>query len=96
MNYQALSKHNISGSIWESAEIGDHYYRVDVIWSHLMPKLSNLSEIAESVLVVPHSNAREERVLSIIRMNKIECRPRFNLGRSLIPPCKQRQTCWNY
>lgn len=57
MSYQALSKHNIPDSIWESAEIGDYYYRMDVIWSHLMPKLSNLSEIAGSVLVVPHSNA---------------------------------------
>ena len=57
MNYQALSKHNIPDSIWESAEIRDYYYRMDVIWSHLMPKLSNLSEIAGSVLVVPHSNA---------------------------------------
>ena len=36
-----------------------------------------------SVLVIPHSNAGEERAFSIIRKNKTEFQSRLSLGRSL-------------
>ena len=40
---------------------------MDVIWGYLRAKLPLLSEIALCVLIVPHSNAGEERIFSMIR-----------------------------
>ena len=56
---------------------------MDVIYGHLKPKLPHFSKIAESELVVTHSNSSEERVFSIIWKNKTELRSRLNLGKSL-------------
>ena len=64
-------------------DIDDKEYRMDVIWGYLKAKLPLLSEIALSVLVIPHSNAGEERVFSMIRKNKTEFRSRLQLGGSL-------------
>lgn len=54
------------------------YYRMDVIWNYLssvrLPDGSlcfpRLLKIAKLVLVIPHSNAEEERLLSLVRKNK--------------------------
>ena len=62
LDYQALSNHDFLCNIWESAELSDNGHRTDVTWGHLKPKLPFLSKIAESALVVPHSNASEVRV----------------------------------
>ena len=58
-------------------------YRMNVIWGYLKPWLPHLGEIAESLLVIPHSNASEEGVFSIIRKNKTEFRSRLELRLSL-------------
>ena len=55
------------------------HYRVDVLWYFIaqlkLPESSNyrfkyLPLIAEIVLVIPHSNAGQERLFSIVRKNK--------------------------
>ena len=56
---------------------------MDVIWGFLKEKFPRLTEIALSVLVIPHSNPSEERVFSVIRKNKTEFRSRLQLGASL-------------
>ena len=88
LDYQAFSNHDIPENIWESAKISDNGHQMDVIWDHLKAKFPYLSKIAESVLVVPHSNSIEERVFLIIWKNKTEFRSRLNLAKSLtvFPP----------
>ena len=51
----------------------------------LKTTLPNLSQIAIAVLVIPHSNAREEDIFSIVRKKKTEFRSLLDLGRSLNP-----------
>ena len=57
--------------------------RMDVIWGYLGHKFPDLAAIALTVLTVPHSNAAEERVFSVIRKNKNEFRARLKLSGSL-------------
>ena len=83
MDYPSLTKEEISPETWENAKVGDGSFRMDVVWGFLKTILPIFSEIAMSVLVIPHSNAGEERVFSIIRKNKTEFRSRLSLGRSL-------------
>ena len=55
------------------------YFRMDVIWAYLMSLKNNggflafelLSKVAKVVLVIPHSNAGEEHVFSLIKQNKM-------------------------
>jgi len=42
-----------------------------------------LSLIAKLVLVIPHSNAGEERVFSMVRKNKTSFRPNLGLDKTL-------------
>ena len=51
----------------------------------LKTTLPNLSQIAIAVLVIPHSNAREEDIFSIVRKKKNEFRSLLDLERSLNP-----------
>ena len=57
------------------------HYRVDVLWWHIanlkipgtnVPRFSHLFKVAEIVLVLPNSNAEEERLFSIVRKNKTD------------------------
>ena len=43
----------------------------------------NLSKVAKLVLTIPHSNAEEERVLSLVRMNKPDYLSRLKLDGTL-------------
>ena len=73
----------------ESDFIG--YYQMDVIWAHLKSRrnpdgflrFSKLTMIANLVIILPHSNAEEKRVISMIRKNKTAFRPRLNLDGTL-------------
>ena len=56
------------------------HYRVDVLWWHIaslklpgtsVKRFKHLTKLAEIVLVIPHSNAEEERPFSIVRKNKM-------------------------
>ena len=66
-------------------------YRMDVIWSFLRTlknidgKLifERLSKVALLVLTLPHSNASEERVFSLINKNKTKFRPSLKLDGTL-------------
>ena len=65
---------------------------MDVIWAFLgvlknhdgcKLRFPNLSKIARLVLVLPHSNAGEERVFSMIRLNKTPYRSCLGLDGTL-------------
>ena len=52
---------------------------MDIIWAYLSRRKSpdgcslrfpNLAKIAQLILVLPHSNAGEERIFSMVRLNK--------------------------
>lgn len=69
------------------AETSDGRYRADVIWNfigHVMKRpdgqsrFPRLSNTALLVLTIPHSNAAEERVFSLIRKNKTAFRPNLD------------------
>ena len=46
-------------------------------------KFSKLQQLAKSVLVIPNSNASEERVFSMVRKNKTPFRPSLGLEGTL-------------
>ena len=45
------------------------YHRMEVIWAHLTPKLPQVNNIVLFLLTIHHSNAAEERTLSMIGKN---------------------------
>ena len=64
--------------------------RMDIIWGYLgnlkvndYPRYKNLSKLAKLILVLPHSNAEEERAFSIIRKNKTCFRGNLDINRTL-------------
>ena len=82
ISYQSFTREQISSDILKKAEVSDGSYRMNVVWGFLRTALPNLSQIA-MVLVIPHSNAGEERIFSIVRKNKTKFRSRLELRRSL-------------
>ena len=87
LEYQALMNDDITQSIWNETLIQDtsqtEHHRMDMVWGNLRQRFPLLSEVALSILVIPHSNDADERVFSIIRKNKTEFRSRLELGNSL-------------
>lgn len=84
--YQLMEDNEIPQDIWDTATMKEnekHYYRMDILWHFLstlkMPDSSlcfgRLAKVAKLVLVIPHSNAEEERVFSMVRKNKTAFRP---------------------
>ena len=78
--------------MWQEAKVKVddeiRYVRIDVLWNHIFNmkvigstelKFSKLQQLAKSVLVIPNSNASEERVFSMVRKNKIPFRPSLGL-----------------
>lgn len=68
------------------------HYRMDVLWWHISnlnvpgtatKRFPCLQKLAELVLVLPHSNAGEERLFSIVRKNKTESRASLKLEGTL-------------
>lgn len=85
--YQLMEDSKIPDNIWDTATVkeedGKCYYRMDILW-HFLSKLKmpdgsccfgRLAKVAKLVLVIPHSNAEEERVFSMVRKNKTAFRP---------------------
>ena len=82
VDYQLLREEDIPQTIWDKAKVeafeedGDTYYRMDVLWHYTLKsgdgrqRFKRLSKIAMLVLTIPHSNADEERVFSMVRKNK--------------------------
>ena len=75
----------------ENEEKSSSSFRMDVIWGYLSSlKLGNgshnfggISDVAKTVLILPHSNAGEERVFSLIRKNKTAFRPSLQVDGTL-------------
>lgn len=98
VDYQTLSKEDIPESVWnEASEVVDAqgvvlFWRMDIIWGHLaqmkLPgtgilRFPQLANVAQVVLTIPHSNAGEERVFSIIRKIKRDDRGMLQLEGTL-------------
>ena len=89
VDYQMLQDDDIPSDIWERATIAVDegtsvtHHRMDVIWNHLSSmkapdstlRFYRLCQIAKLVMVIPHSNAQEERVFSMVQKNKTSFRP---------------------
>ena len=79
----------------ENEEKSSSSFRMDVIWGYLSSlklgngshKFGGISSVAKTVLILPHSNAGEERVFSLIRIlirkNKTAFRPSLQVNCTL-------------
>ena len=97
VEYVLLEERDIPQSVWESAKesLEDEkqtFVRMDVIWAFLSSmktpdgcnlRFPNLSKVARLILLLPHSNAGEERVFSLIRLNKTPYRSSLGLDGTL-------------
>ena len=68
------------------------YYRMDILWGYLGSikdqvtgqfKYKMIANVAILVLTIPHSNADEERVFSLVRQNKTDFRRSLSLDETL-------------
>ncbi len=85
--FQLMNDSDIPQDVWEKATVVEDeehtYYRMDIVWHYISTlrapdnalRFSRLSRIAMLVLIIPHSNAQEERVFSMVRKNKTAFRP---------------------
>ena len=95
LDYQLIEKNEIPNELWDSATVKvdetQKYYRMDMIWNCLssmtnpdgIPRFSRLTRVAKLVLILPHSNASEERVFSMVTKNKTTFRPNLKLDGTL-------------
>lgn len=93
LNYQLLPSATIPKSVKESANLEDKDpHRVDVLWGYLKgmkePGTNDLLfgllfKVAEVVMTIPHSNAGEERIFSLINKNKTPSRSSLKLDGTL-------------
>ena len=85
--YQLLEESDIPQHVWNDATVVEEkdkkYHRMDILWCYLSTlrdpdgtlRFRRLSSVATLVLVIPHSNAEEERVFSMVRKNKTAFQP---------------------
>ena len=94
LRYQLLEESDIPEHVWESALVVDGetwFHRMDMIWTYLKNKrdpdgtfsFEKLAQVALLVLTLPHSNAEEERVFSMVTKNKTKFRPNLKLDGTL-------------
>ena len=93
LNYQLLEAEDISKQVKESAGLDDDDpHRIDVLWGYLrnikVPGTNTLEfdllfKVAQTVMTIPHSNAGEERVFSLINKNKTPSRSSLQADGSL-------------
>eukprot|EP00731_Ephydatia_muelleri_P033141 Em0025g97a len=111
-DYQLLMHNAIPSDVWNKAvtDEDEHttYHRMDIVWHHLSslkapdgnPRFNRLSKIAKVVLVIPHSNAQEERIFSMVRKNKTCFRPNLDpkgtLSSILTVKLATKQECHQY
>jgi hypothetical protein len=120
VDYIILEDTDISQSVWEEATLQENdddmnakRIRMDVIVAHLSGmtapgsnslRFPRLSRVLQLIMIIPHSNADEERVFSLIRKNKTCFRPNLDPDITLqnlimvklaIPkPCQDYETRW--
>ena len=86
---QSLGETDIPQYIWYAwiVRLDDKsklkYHRMDMVWGHVGIKLSMLSDLTLFLLTVPHSNAAEERVFSMISKYKTKFRANLDMASSL-------------
>ena len=84
MEYQVMLKGDVPHDIWDEAFVNDisqsDHNCIEMVWGYLRQWFPLLNKIASAILVVPHSNAADERVFSMIRKNKREIRSRLDLS----------------
>ena len=84
-----MSANEIPQHVWKLAKVnqnldeGKVYYRMDIIWANLRFSLPTLANVVLQVLTIPHCNAAEEQVFSMINKNKTQFRSTLDLGKSL-------------
>lgn len=78
LDYQLMLTAEVPEDVWKSATKIDEdekkTYRMDTIWAYLSvakdpdgtSRFSKLAKVARLVLTLPHSNAEEERVFSMV------------------------------
>ena len=85
--YEMMCDNDIPKEICEDSLVkvleGRSYYRMDIIWSEIKKSLPKLANIALFLLTIPHSNAGEERIFSIIGKNKTKFRSNLDNETSL-------------
>ena len=84
LNYQLFPEDEIPKEVKESLGLEDEDpYRVDVLWGFLKGvktagtntlEFDLLFKVAEVIMTIPHSNAGEERIFSLINKNKTPSR----------------------
>ena len=94
LQYQLFDEKNIPHDTWQSALVSQkevEHYRSDILWAYLMTAkypdgslmFANLAKVVCIVLTLPHSNAEEERVFSLVTKNKTKFRPSLKLDGTL-------------
>lgn len=95
LDYQLMLTAEVPDDVWKSAikidEDEKKIYRMDTIWAYLSAvknpdgtsRFSKLAKVARLVLTLPHSNAEEERVFSMVTKNKTSFRPNLKLDGTL-------------
>ena len=90
-----MENNEIPENVWTDALVyqkeDTRYYRMDTIWDCMAKlrrpdgtvKFKRLSKIALLILTLPHSNAEEERVFSMVTKNKTKFRPNLQLDTTL-------------
>ena len=99
LQYQLLDRSEIPLDLWKEATVYEvekegqrtSYYRMDVIWGHLSLirnidssfRFALLTKVAKLILTIPHSNAGEERVFNLIKLNRTPTRSSLNTDGTL-------------
>ena len=93
LSYQTMVREDIPEEFRKSIGlVPDKYYHVDLFWGYLKSmkkpgtnvlEFENLFKIANAVLTIPHSNAGEERIFSLINKNKTPSRNSLSLDGTL-------------
>ena len=97
VDYQLLKSTDILDDTWKVANVQVEKeemqtVRPDAIWNFLVsmksadgcrPRFANLAKVAKLVLVRLHSNAGEERLFSVVRLNKTSYRSAVSLDGTL-------------
>jgi len=94
LNYQLLTEEDIPKEVKERMGLSEEnpHGRIDVLWGFLRgvktPGTSSfefnlLFKVAEAVMTIPHSNAPEERIFSLINKNKTPSRSSLKIDGTL-------------
>lgn len=99
VDYQLLEKNDIPNAVWKEAIVYEEgaegeekqYHRMDTIWGYISHvrncdascRFQYLSKVAKLILIIPHSNAGEERVFNLIKQNKTPTRSSLHVNGTL-------------